>query len=356
MILGLCGTAVACTDHADGPAASGGVAGMPSAGMPGGGATSMSGTGGASAGSTTGGAGAAAIGGGGASTGGAGNGGGGSAGTGGSGGSAGAAGSANGCAAPATICDDFEGYTSGATDLSPQWIAYTYSGTVRVDTTKPHAGAQSLHLNTQAGMRHYADIIRETRGQELLPKKHYGRVMLWLAAVPPSSHWNINLSSGPLTGFPDEIGKYAEGGMFGKMMSNYAQRARAMKDGAYLLRGGGPEQGDAAADADCAVAAPAQTIQAGKWLCWEWEFDGTNDEAHLWVDGQAMTEVDAVHNGTQCQGPGFGGKPMMTAYRWESPQVWDKLIIGYEQYQDTPAQEVWIDDVAVGGERIGCPP
>jgi hypothetical protein len=276
--------------------------------------------------------------------------------TAGSAGSAGMAGSASGCAPPAVICDDFEKYPANATDLSPDWIAYTYSGAVKVDTTKPHAGKQSLHLTTQAGMRHYADIIRETRGKQLLPQNHYGRLQVFLSSLPPASHFNLNLSSGPLVGFPDEIGKFAEGGMYGKLMSNYAQRARAMANGQYLLRGGGPEQGDAAADADCAVAAPSQTISAGKWVCWEWQFDGTKDEAHLWLDNVAMTEVDAVQSGKQCQGPGFNGKPMSAAYHWESPQVFDKLIVGYEQYQDTPAQEVWIDDLAIGTERLGCGP
>src|SRR4051812_3512996 len=138
-------------------------------------ASVTAGTGGAAGGSaaTTGGGGAGGpMGGvgGGATSGGAG------AGTGGSagavvGGSAGAAGSPGACAAPAVICDDFEKYTSGTTDLSPDWITYTYSGAVHVDTSKPHAGKQSLHVTTQAGMRHYADIIRETRGKELLPKK-----------------------------------------------------------------------------------------------------------------------------------------------------------------------------------------
>ena len=87
------------------------------------------------------------------------------------------------------------------------------------------------------------------------------------------------------------------------------------------------------------------------------EFDGTTEAtaARLWLDGQAMTEIDAVGVGTQCQGPGFNGKPMSPTYGWETPQVWDKLIIGWEQYQDMPAQELWIDDVAVGPERIGCP-
>jgi hypothetical protein len=68
-----------------------------------------------------------------------------------------------------------------------------------------------------------------------------------------------------------------------------------------------------------------------------------------------MSEIDAVKSGKQCQGPGFMGRPMTPTYRWESPQVFDKLIIGWEQYQDTPAQEVWIDDVVMGTDRVGCP-
>jgi hypothetical protein len=260
------------------------------------------------------------------------------------------------CPASAVVCDDFEKYASGATSLAPDWIAYTYSGAVRVDGTKPRAGKQSLHLTAQAGAHHYADLIRASRGKEVLPLKHYGRLMVWLTAVPPSSHWNLNMSSGPMVGFPDEQAKFFEGGMFGKLMSNYAQRGRIIVNGQELLRGGGPEAGDPGADADCAVAAPMQKIVAGRWVCWEWEFDGVGNEAHLWVDTQPVTEVDAVMSGKQCQGPGFQGRKMMANYKWEGPQLFDKLIIGWEQYQDTPAQELWIDDVIVGPERVGCPP
>jgi hypothetical protein len=259
------------------------------------------------------------------------------------------------CAPPAFLCDDFEKYAAGATSLAPDWTAYPYSGSVRVDATKPRAGKQSLHLTTLAGAHHYADLIRATPGQPLLPRKHYGRLMVWLTAVPPSSHWNLNMSSGPMVGAPTEVAKLAEGGMFGKLMSNYAQRARVTANGQVLLRGVGPEAGDPGADADCAVAAPAERVTAGQWVGWEWEFDGTADEAHLWIDGQAMTEVDAVKNGKQCQGPGFMGRPMMATYKWESPEVWDELLVGWEQYQDTPAQELWIDDVVMSTERVGCP-
>jgi hypothetical protein len=68
-----------------------------------------------------------------------------------------------------------------------------------------------------------------------------------------------------------------------------------------------------------------------------------------------MTEVDAVGHGTQCQGPGFMGRPMSADYAWEGPQFFDQLTIGWEQYQDTPAQEVWIDDLVISSERVGCP-
>jgi hypothetical protein len=54
------------------------------------------------------------------------------------------------CLPGAVICDDFEKYADGATNLGPDWVTYTYSGTVRVDTTKPRGGAKP-HVTTQQG-------------------------------------------------------------------------------------------------------------------------------------------------------------------------------------------------------------
>jgi hypothetical protein len=260
------------------------------------------------------------------------------------------------CAAPAIICDDFEKYAADTNDLSPDWITYEVSGTVNVDTSNVHAGAQSLHLTVEAGARHYANLIRFTSGVEVVPLHHFGRMMVWLTQVPADAqHWNLNMASGPFPAFPDEETKYLMGGMFGKLMSNYAQRLYPKVGDEIQLRGGGPQQGDAPADSDCAVAAPAQTISTGQWVCWEWEFDAPNGTTHLWLDEQAMTEVDAIGHGTQCQGPGFNGVPMATDYPWDPPQLFDKIFIGWEQYQDMPAQELWVDDLVISTERVMCP-
>lgn len=338
-----------------------------------GGSTSAAGSGGSSVAGA--GAGGTAQGGAGAAVGGAGNGNaageggaagaqtagaggvnsGGTSGAAGDGGNAGAGGTNSNCPASALFCDDFEDYPANASDLSPNWTVYTYSGAVQVDDSKPHAGAQSLHLTVEAGMRHYADLIRETQGVELVPLNHYGRMMVWLTAIPDQAHWNLNSSSGPMQSDPEELAKFLQGGMFGKLMSNYAQRGRVKVGDVYPLRGGGPEQGDPGADSDCAVAAPSQTLTAGQWVCWEWQFDGNSNSAYLWLDGTAMTEIDAVGHGTQCQGPGFDGVPMSADYPWAAPQFFDKVWLGYEQYQDAPAQELWIDDVVIASERVGCP-
>jgi hypothetical protein len=260
------------------------------------------------------------------------------------------------CAAPALICDDFERYAADTNDLSPDWISYEVSGTLNVDTSKPHAGEKSLHLTVEAGSRHYASLIRFTSGVEVVPLHHFGRMMVWLTQIPQDAqHWNLNMASGPFPNFPDEETKYLMGGMFGTLMSNYAQRQAPKMGNEFLLRGGGPQQGDAPADSDCAVSAPTQTIAAGQWVCWEWEFDAPNGTTRLWLDEVAMTEVDAIGHGTQCQGPGFNGVPMAPDYPWDPPQVFDKIFIGWEQYQDMPAQELWIDDLVISTERVLCP-
>src|SRR5258708_3986057 len=199
------------------------------------GAPAGSGTGGVSgSGDAAGGTGGAVSGSGGRSgtgSGGEGAGSGGAAGTGGTGGAVDAAvdiaadGGSDGspCPSGVAVCEDFEKYALGATDLTPDWLAYTYGGgTIQVDGSKAFRGAKSLHMTTPAGGRKYADIVRQNpRDKALLPNRHYGRAVVWLTTTPATVHWNINHASGPLASDPNAFAKYAQGGQGGVLEPGY---------------------------------------------------------------------------------------------------------------------------------------
>jgi hypothetical protein len=256
-----------------------------------------------------------------------------------------------GCPAGAIVCEDFERYADGATDLSPAWMVYGYSGTVKVDSTKAHAGNRAMHVTTQAGGHHYSDIIKQTQdGTAVLPPVHYGRVMVWVSEVPGASHWSINHAAGPPAGMKDVAAKYSEGGEKGKLLAGYSVRPRPLApDGSFLLRGGGQEATDQNATADCSKLAQTETMPTKAWVCWEWKFDATKNETHLWVNGVAQTEVDVVGKGTACS-------TGAAATVWQGPTAFTKLIVGWEHYQDdAPAQEAWLDDLVIGTQQVGCP-
>jgi hypothetical protein len=256
-----------------------------------------------------------------------------------------------GCPAGTVICEDFESYTDGATDLTPNWQAYNYSGMVKVDSTKPHAGMRAMHVTVQAGGHHYADIIKQTQdGTAVLPLVHYGRVMVWVTSVPGASHWSINHSAGPPAGMKTVAAKYSFGGERGKLMAGYSVRQRPVDaNGMFLLRGGGMEATDGNPSADCSKVAQTEVMPPKAWVCWQWKFDATKNETHLWVNGTEQTEVGVVGKGTACSAGG-------AATVWQGPTAFTKLIVGWEHYQDdAPAQEAWLDDLVVGPDPVSCP-
>ena len=87
-----------------------------------------------------------------------------------------------------------------------------------------------------------------------------------------------------------------------------------------------------------------------KWVCVEWQFDGPKDELHLWFDGALLTDVDVVGMGNRCVNNADLGKP------WAAP-TFSFLSLGWQQwYQGSNGPlELWMDDVAVGTARVGCP-
>jgi len=318
---------------AAGAAPSGG-AGASAAGSNGGAGTVVS-TGGAGgqagAVSASGGAGAGVAGSGAAPDGGAGASGGASGGSSGADAAAGASGGP--CGAGTLLCEDFESYNAPA-DLSAAWTTTVTAATLAVDTTKAAHGTKALHIKAAAGTP-VAVIAKQ--GAPLFPiagNMMYGRVMMWLTGTPGGDyHWNNIQAAGTMPG-ATTWGKYGWGGQFGKILAGYTVRTAQTATTATM---------------DCSNPSMS-AFPSGKWVCVEWQFDGPKNAMHLWFDGTLLSDVDVNGMGTRCVANTDLGKP------WNAPDF-SFLSLGWQQYQGSNGPlELWMDDVAVGTQRIGCPP
>jgi hypothetical protein len=244
----------------------------------------------------------------------------------------GAADAMSGACGPGTLlCEDFESYTA-PTDLAGAWTTTVTAATLTVDTTKASHGQRALHITAAAGTP-VAVIAKQ--GPPLFPVAGdviFGRVMMWLTATPGGNyHWNNIQAAGDL---PGTIlwGKYGWGGQFGKILAGYTVRTAQTATTATI---------------DCSNPS-ASAFPSQKWVCVEWEFDGVKNEMHLWLDGALVTDVDVVGMGTRCVNNADLGKP------WTAP-TFSFLSLGWQQYQGSNGPlELWMDDVAVGTQRIGC--
>jgi hypothetical protein len=335
----------ACTP-ASGPSGAGGSAGSGSSGGSSGSAGSRGGSGGSGGSSTSGGSGGASTGTGGSSstggtsgsaggsggsgsggsgTGGAGGGGaGGSSSTGGAGGSAGGSGGSGADAAPADqgpsnpagctgkFCDDFEGATAGAAP-GGMWKPALARGMLAVDETKAFSGAKSVRFTHNGAP---ANMFIELR-QPVLPMAGnivYGRMMYYLTKTPMGqyTHFELVRGGGILSG--TSRAQLNTGGENGKVAINY-------------------EPGD------CTKYSKI-VLPEKKWTCYQFRFDGTKNDIHLWVDGVSVDDVPVAPAGGGC---------------WRHPMAVDTLHVGWESYHGSAPVELWIDDVAVGDQMIPCP-
>ena len=78
----------------------------------------------------------------------------------------------------------------------------------------------------------------------------------------------------------------------------------------------------------------------------EWEYNGMNDEMHYWLESQEVADLAVLQKGDGCTGPNL----------WKAP-TYEKVSLGWYNAQASPVPiEMWMDDVAIDTNRIGCPP
>ncbi|HEY2903140.1 MAG TPA: hypothetical protein VGL59_21335 [Polyangia bacterium] len=245
------------------------------------------------------------------------------------------------CPAGALMCDDFESYAAGATDLSPTWTSEIILGKVTIETSKPFRGGKSVHLTTMlsppgeamrtnGGPLRAATLIKQ--GAPLFPlpgNVMWGRAMIWVTKMPPMGpqgdvHSSHIEASGKLAN--GRLAKYGEGIMGGQLLAGYTQRPSNEFD--LPLVDCGPRAGPG--------------IPEGRWVCVEWQLDGPKSAMHMWFDSKLQTQVDV--NGS-----------MGSTCTWQAPPF-DKLFLGWRHSQPSPIDtEMWMDNVVLDSKRVGCP-
>jgi hypothetical protein len=238
---------------------------------------------------------------------------------------------ADSCPANALFCDDFEDDVVGQFPRAP-WQNQTGSGaTALVDGVQAFSGSKAVHVTAPAGQAYRRGYFSLQQGSSnIFPAasdEMFGRAMFFLDATPNAVvHWTMIQAEG---------------------------RAADNGHDAYY-RYGGQQQGGAGLMAnyetnnnvstDC-YAHSATRMPVQRWACVEWHFRVASNEMQLYLD---VTDRPTTA-GSGCLGNGVNGE-------WLAPPAFTTLHLGFERYQQpTNAQNLWVDDVVVSTERVGCP-
>jgi hypothetical protein len=297
-----------------------------SAGSDGSGGSAGSGgspSGGAGAGGSSGRGGSAGKGGGGGSGGAAGKGG--AAGAGGGGGSAGFStdrdeffGDSR-CSTAFDLCEDFEEATLDTARWRVQGPAPT------IDATRAARGMQSAHFHTEDNG---LSLIHTTSIFPADDNTYWGRMFVYFDSMPTApmwAHWSIAAAVG--SGNEAEI------------------RVGGQYDGEINRFGVGTDHGPTG-DWTTLDEDPGDAVPIDTWVCVEWLHKGDTNETRFYWDG---VEHPSLHTTATDHGGPDDEEYLLPEF--------ESVFVGWWLYQaeTTPPEfDVWIDEVALDGERIGC--
>jgi hypothetical protein len=241
------------------------------------------------------------------------------------GGNGGSGGTAMDPCSSALVCEDFEAYDG---EPGGPWTVSTNNGSVGIDTAQHASGEKSVKFSTNGQNAYQRAYIGIEAPFPIAQNAFYGRMMIYTdAAGNDGVHWTIIQGEGPVAeqGITTAMVRYG-GQHMQRLMANYYSEG---------------------ATSDCWQHSQT-TMPEGAWACVEWYFEGATNTQRFWLDGEPLEDLTIVGSGEGCSPDATGGT-------WYFPRPFERLYVGWESYQDDAAREVWIDDVAVGESRIGCP-
>jgi hypothetical protein len=227
------------------------------------------------------------------------------------------------------LCDDFE---SGTLDAAT-WKNYQAAPTI--DATLGARGSKSLHMKTAATG---GSGIQTTKIFPRMGGLYYGRMFIRFSALPTSpeyAHWTI-VGSNPMGGSNNggelRVGGQLEGG----------------KEKFGVGTDHGPTGDWTNLDRDPSANA-VRAVPTNEWLCVEWMVDSAKELTKFWWDGvehpSLATTRDVSHGGN-------------SGVKYDLPDI-GSVWVGFENYNQgktmqPSSYDVWIDEVALDAQRIGC--
>ena len=230
-----------------------------------------------------------------------------------------------GCAG-AAFCDGFESAPAGGPPDPALWTVVFPDchggGGARVDGSRHHGGNQSVKVTAGGGYCDHA-LVQAARLPEA-GRPLYGRFFLWLSQPLGEGHATF-------------------------------LALKDAHDGGHDLRMGGQKQvlmwNRQSDDATLPALGPvgvskSARLAANVWTCIEFLVDGAGATLRTWVDEAPVEGL--VADGTPTRDiddqwlRGAGWKPAVTDVK-----------LGWEAYAGQ-AMTLWIDDVALANQRLGC--
>jgi len=223
------------------------------------------------------------------------------------------------------LCEDFESEAAGA-PADPQ-VWQTPNDRLRVDSTRAARGAKALSVTTRSNEGTH--FIRTTKTLPATRKKMWGRLFFWVQPPRPTafSHWTTIEATGvhPAGGTArTRVGGIHVPGVENRLDFNYdiwGGRPAGFKEVGYELVG--------------------QDLPDASWHCLEWMIDVPAREVRIFRDGSEETKLAASKS--------------IDGIALDFPDI-DGLNIGMSIYQDIKSDswKVWIDEIAIDVQRIGC--
>jgi hypothetical protein len=247
------------------------------------------------------------------------------------------------CSPPGTLCWGFEEGT-----FPPGWSRYRvgdgFAGQLLVDNTMAHSGSYSLHAKDfsggspgEQGGPKYTIIYTLPSG---FGPVLWGRAFVYMTPEAPESHAGIFNARYPPPGSNATAMSVLD------WYEVATDSPTGMTPGSYMEIWHVPEPPGQPEDVRISDAGAV----VGNWACLEWLFDGTPDDA-----GEAA-EPRLWLNGAELTWPSTFIVPSIAAAPFRQPvSNFIELETGIYMYQGlTTVTNWWIDDLAVGPQRIGC--